>query len=255
MTPAGMTLHVLHCGGDRTPLSMSDPLGPNPGRIVYSPLLCAVIKHPNGNVLFDTGFHPRWMEVAGLGEMSVEVSAEDLIGHRLFEVGLTPDDITVVVLSHLHSDHAGGLEHFSHAEIVVQRAERAFALRPPVYQEALYDSRDFNLKLRWRELDGELDVFGDHAIVVVPTPGHTPGHQSAIVFLPQRPVILGGDASYHLEPMRARRLPAVVWSADAMLASWLRLEELQRARNAQLVLSHEISFRRRIRLAPDAHYD
>jgi N-acyl homoserine lactone hydrolase len=250
-----MQLHVLHCGGDRTALSMSDPLGPDPGRIVYSPLLCSVVEHPDGNVLFDTGFHPRWLEAGSLGDMTIELSEDDLIDRRLAEIGLTPSDISVVLLSHLHSDHAGGLEHFSHADIVVQRLEREFAEQPPPYQDVLYDSRDFDLELGWREIDGEFDVFGDQAIVLTPTPGHTPGHQSAVVSLPGTTVILGGDVSYHLEPMRARRLPAVVWAADPMLSSWLKLEALERERDAQIVLSHEVSFRENIRLAPGAHYE
>lgn len=255
MAGAATRLHVMHCGGDRTPRSMSDPLGPDPGRLVYSPLLCGVVEHPAGNVLFDTGFHPRWLDVGSLGEMTIELSEADLMPQRLADIGLTPDDIAVVVLSHLHSDHAGGLEHFRHAEVLVQRAEREFAGQRPPYQADLFDSRDFDLDLRWRELEGEHDVFGDGAVVLVPTPGHTPGHQSAVVSLPKATVILAGDVSYHLEPMRARRLSAVVWQADAMLASWLKLEAIERDRGAQIVLSHEVSFRDSVRLAPAAHYD
>ena len=255
MPGAATRLHVLHCGGDRAPRSMSDPLGPDPGQLVYSPLLCGVVEHPLGNVLFDTGFHPRWLKVGGLGGMRIELSEEDLMPGRLSDIGLTPADITVVVLSHLHSDHAGGLEHFLHADVLVQRAEREFAEHPPPYQADLFDRRDFDLDLRWRVLDGEHDVFGDGAVVLVPTPGHTPGHQSAVVSLPQTTVILAGDVSYHLNVMRARRLSAVVWAADAMLASWLKLEAIERERSAQIVLSHEVSFRESIRLAPAARYD
>ena len=66
------------------------------------------------------------------------------------------------------------------------------------------------------------DVFGDGAVTIIPTPGHTPGNQSVCVELPSGPLVLAADASYLDAAMRARRLPGVVWNPDAMVASWVR---------------------------------
>jgi glyoxylase-like metal-dependent hydrolase (beta-lactamase superfamily II) len=93
--------------------------------------------------------------------------------------------------------------------------------------------------------------------VVVPTPGHCAGHQSLIVRLESQTVILVADAAYLVEKMRARALPAgaMVWSPDHMVASWEKIERLERELDAALIPSHDLKFRERIRMAPDAFYE
>ena len=111
----------------------------------------------------------------------------------------------------------------------------SFALDPPVYQRLIYVPADFEHDLEWQELDGDHDVFGDGRVVAVSTPGHTRGHQSLMVRLDSgQTVILLADATYLLEKMRERALPAVLWSPDAMVASWERIEALEREHDAVL---------------------
>src|SRR5262249_41376973 len=154
---------------------------------------------------------------------------EDRVDRRLATIGMTPADIDTVVQSHLHFDHAGGLEWLTHARVLVQREELSFALDPPVYQRLIYVPADFDHDLEWNELDGDHDIFDDGRIVVLSTPGHTRGHQSLMVHLDgDRTVILLADAAYLLAKMRERALPAIVWSPDAMVASWERIETLER---------------------------
>ena len=157
--------------------------------------------------------------------------------------------------SHLHFDHAGGLAWMTHAPILVQREELAFALDPPVYQEAIYLRADFGMELNWQELDGDHDVFGDGRVTTISTPGHTRGHQSLLVRLDGQTIFLLADAAYLLGKMRSRSLPGVIWSPDAMIATWDRIEEIERSENAHLMTTHELDFETQVRMAPDAWYE
>jgi glyoxylase-like metal-dependent hydrolase (beta-lactamase superfamily II) len=239
-----------------------DPFDENVGTKIDIPYFFYLIQHERGNVIFDSGAHPSLATDprARLGDEAdnweIRMSPEDGVVDRLAKVGLAPEDITHVIQSHLHYDHAGGIEFFPHAPVYVQRDELAFASAPPVYQAGLYVKADYEVPgVRWHELDGEHDVFGDGRLVLVPTPGHSAGHQSLIVRLESGPVILLADAAYLVEKMRTRSLPAVVWSPDHMVASWEKIERLERELDAILVATHDLKFRDRIRLAPEAWYE
>jgi LDH2 family malate/lactate/ureidoglycolate dehydrogenase/glyoxylase-like metal-dependent hydrolase (beta-lactamase superfamily II) len=248
------SLRVLafHCGGEWSPMGVYDPLDQGGARMVYGPYLMYLVEHAHGRVLFDTGPHTRWKSTR---DGRIEVGETDDVVSMLTRAGVTPEEVEHVVVSHLHYDHAGGLRFFPHATVWVQAAELRFAYAPAVYQRELYDRDDFDHPLNWRELDGSDDIFGDDAVTIIPTPGHTPGHQSLCVELPSGPLVLAADASYLDAAMRARRLPGVVWNPDAMVASWVALETLERDRGARLIFTHELEFRTMIELAPEAWYE
>lgn len=257
---AALKVYALHCGGDRTPLAISDPFDPNCGQIAYNPYYMYVITHPRGNVLLDTGAHPslHTNPTARLGNAAeafdLVLSENDTVPAKLAEIGLKPKDISHVIMSHLHFDHAGGLYALTHAQILVQREELAFARTPPIYQRAIYLPEDFELNLNWHLLDGEHDLFGDGLIKLIPTPGHTKGHQSVLVQLPSRPLFLLADAAYLVSKMRARALPAALWNPDAMIASWDKIEQIESKTNARLVATHELDYEISVPKAPGDWY-
>lgn len=244
---------AFHCGGDWSPMGIYDPLDPDGARLVYGPYLLFLVEHARGRVLFDTGMHPKW-KTAGPARR-IQVSQNDDVVSVLATARVRPDEIEHVVASHLHYDHAGGLQFFPGAAVWVQSAELRFAYAPAAYQRELYDRDDFDHRLRWQELDGGHDLFGDGAVTILPTPGHTPGHQSLRVELPSGPHVLAADASYLDGAMRARHLPGVVWNPDAMVASWKMLEALERDLGARLIFTHDLDFRTTKRLAPQAWYE
>jgi glyoxylase-like metal-dependent hydrolase (beta-lactamase superfamily II) len=258
---ASMRLHALHCGGDVMDWAAFDPFDPNVGTRVYNPYFLYVIEHTDGRLLFDSGVHPelRTDPEKRLGsaaaDFQVQLEPEHHIETLLGSIGLKPADIDVVVQSHLHFDHAGGLGWLTHAPILVQREELAFAMDPPVYQAAIYLRDDFGMDLKWQELDGDHDVFGDGRVTVISTPGHTRGHQSLLVRLDGETIFLLADAAYLLGKMRSRSLPGVIWSPDAMIASWDRIEEIERSENAHLMTTHELDYETSVRMAPDAWYE
>jgi N-acyl homoserine lactone hydrolase len=256
-----MKVFACHSGGDRSDLATYDPLDEEVGTKVYCPYFFYLVEHPAGRILFDTGLHPQVATdpVGRVGEAAsafpVEMNQDGDLVSQLGKLGLTTNDVDAVIQSHLHFDHAGGLEFVGHADVYVQSAELAAARTPPVYQRDLYNPADFEHDLKWKVLDGDLDVLGDGKLRIISTPGHTPGHQSIYVeFESRKPLLLMGDATYNLEKMRQRRLPAVVWSPDAMVASWERLEEIERDTGAELRCTHEFDFEERVPIAPGAHW-
>ena len=176
-----MRLYAFHCGGERADMSAFDPFDEKVGTKIEIPYFCYLITHPEGNVLFDTGGHPdlvrdprgRLGAAADLYEITMQ-EGDDIVS-QLARIGVTPADVPHVVQSHLHYDHAGCIEYFPDATVYAQHDELAFAFWPAVYQRALYVRADFDGPVRWRELRGEHDVFGDGRVVCVPTPGHSPG--------------------------------------------------------------------------------
>lgn len=254
-------LHALLCGGDVMDWAGFDPFDERVGTKVLDPYFVYVIKHPKGTVLFDSGAHPALGTdpASRLGDaadaFNVKLGPDDSLDRVLARIDLVPADIDLVIQSHLHFDHAGGLEMVKHAPVLVQKTELEFASDPPIYQREIYVAADFDHDLNWVELEGEHDVFDDGRLTIVPTPGHTAGHQSLLVKLDSQTVFLLADAAYLLEKMRARALPGVLWSPDAMIASWERIEELEREHDAFLIATHDLDYEERIRLAPDAHYE
>jgi N-acyl homoserine lactone hydrolase len=147
------------------------------------PCLGYVVEHPDATVLMDTGMgaHP---------EIDSHYRPRRQNLHRaLGEVGLHADGIDIVVNCHLHFDHCGGNPELPGRPILVQRAELAVAL----------SSQDYTLPelidvsgMRYEQLDGESEIVP--GVLVMPTPGHTAGHQSLVVRRADGTVIVAGQS-------------------------------------------------------------
>jgi glyoxylase-like metal-dependent hydrolase (beta-lactamase superfamily II) len=253
-------LYSFKCGGDYADRALQDPLDADVGTKLYEPWTAYVVDHPQGPVLFDTGIPPEIltdpMGVLGpWGDMfDLQMDENDTIAALLTTIGLEPAAIPTVVMSHLHHDHAAALPLFRHAEIYVQERELAFARNPPVYQANAYMPDQFEGDYRWQLLSGEHDLFGDGRIVLFPTPGHTAGHQSVRVTLDRDTVIVMFDATYSIDKMRERLLPGILWSPDDLVASWEKIEALEREHSAVLLATHDPNVER-VRWAPSEWYE
>ena len=255
-----MKMFALHCGGEKLNRAVIDPFDDHPAETIHFPYFCYLVQHPEQNVLFDTGGHPDlitdpWGRLGPAADSyDITMGPGDDIVSRLDSIGVAPGGVDHVVQSHLHYDHAGGLEFFPDARVYVGKQELAFARNPPIYQRE-FVQEDFDHRSAWTEVEATHDVFNDGSVVIFSTPGHTPGHQSMLVKGRERSYILVGDAAYDREKMQARRLPALLWSPDAVIESWERIEEMQRRHNAELIFTHDIHWMTTVRVAPDKWYE
>jgi N-acyl homoserine lactone hydrolase len=238
-----VAVHAFHCGNDNAFAAVYDPLDDDPGRRTPGPFFFYLVEHPDGNVLFDSGAPLRLVGDSKLAEdFGVTMSADDYVVQRLAAAGIQATDVDHVVASHLHFDHAGGLNEFAHAQVYVHPRELGFARQPPVYQREIYDVADFSRIETWREVEDGADLFGDARLKILHTPGHTPGHIALAVQADTSFFVLAADAAYRSSKMRERKLPGILWSPDEMIASWERLEGLERERGAKLVFSHDTDY-------------
>lgn len=229
-------------------MAFYDPLDEAPGVIVEAPDFLYVIDHPRGLVMFDSGVHPD--KIRELGKAIAVTQGPGTPAQALASLGASKQDLRYLIQSHLHYDHSGGVASLEGVPVVVQRRELDFAMSPPVYQELFFHRPDFVGSVNWQLIEGSHDVFGDGTIVTLPTPGHTPGHQSLVVALDDGYLLLAADVHYSRQKMADRRLPGVLWNPDEMVASWELVEAEQRRLDARMIVSHELGFREDMPLAP-----
>ena len=219
-----------------------------------------LIVHPRGTLLWDSGTIPDGLVKPGGTTVARATVLKTLTG-QLAEIGYKPADITYLALSHYHYDHSANANAFVRSTWLVQRPERAamFPEQPPADPidpgvvanfSALKDSRTMIL-------NGDHDVFGDGSVVILSTPGHTPGHQSLFVKLANvGPLVLSGDL-YHYPSERTLKdfLPFGGRGNDAQeAASKAKVEALVKAMGATLWIQHDIIADAKLKKSP-AFYD
>jgi N-acyl homoserine lactone hydrolase len=220
---------------------------------VAIPVTCWLIQAASTTVLFDCGLAPRAIPGLLRTDPEARFTEDDLLVHRLDGLGLEPDDIDLVVLSHLHFDHAGGAALFPRSELVVQRDEYAFAHYPSSVYESFYYRKNFDLPdYRWRLLDGDTELLP--GVTALRSDGHTAGHQSLLVELPETgPVILAADCCYWQESIDREVPPGVVWDPTRALHSIKRLKTIARLVGGQIFPGHDPTFWASARKPPDAY--
>jgi glyoxylase-like metal-dependent hydrolase (beta-lactamase superfamily II) len=158
---------------------------------------------------------------------------------QLARLGLKPDDVRYVANSHLHFDHCGGNEFFPRATFFVQRPELEAARRPGFVPSYSPSPIDFDHPLDYRMLDGEHDVFGDGSVVLLPTYGHTPGHQSLLIRDGKAQLVCAADACYTRENMDRDVLPKILWNPSVMFESLKALRKLRDQAGATMFYGHD----------------
>lgn len=253
-------LYVLLCGFEILPLGISLRGGDN--RIIVAEPICAYLAETeNGWVLFDTGIdasriHDPVLAKAyytdrGWTTLPVVHPSHSLAG-QLKEIGTQPEDIHQVVMSHMHTDHTGYLKLFRHAKIIAQRAEHHYALNTPPELGNIIE--DYNMPdLDWQLIDGDYELMP--GIQLLSTPGHTPGHQSALISLPSgKRLVLTFDAGDFLQNFDQELLPGSASDDGQALESLLRLKRLAEEPGSILFPLHDPAFIQTARLTP-LYYD
>ena len=261
-----MNVHAIQTGTVAVKPSQRRGRGPGPIRLLNTvleprwteplPIWAWAVEHPEGLLVVDTGetaraseagYRPRWHPYHRLA-VRFSVGPEDEIGPQLRRLGLDPGDARWVVMTHLHTDHAGGLGHFPHSEILISRAEHSAA------SGAVGMARGY-LPHRWpswlapRLIDFVPEPFGPFPdsvtlteagdVRIVPTRGHSPGHMSVVLDEGEQLVFLAGDTSYTEGLMLERTVDGVAPDPGAARTTLDRIRELARSRPVVYLPAHD----------------
>jgi len=211
------------------------------------PIPAYMIDHPQGKVLFDTGLNLaiRQDKEKLLGPLAAtqDISfpeGEDIVSH-LKRLGVEPSSIRYVINSHLHYDHCGGNQHFPLATVILQRREWKAAQNQKLWAAGIYVPADWDHGQDVMEIEGEHDLYGDGKLVLFPTYGHTPGHQSLRVRLESGDVVLAADCCYLKRTLEHLHMPSGAYKMDQARSSVMWLREMQ-ASGARIFFGHDPEF-------------
>ena len=232
---ADASLLRLDCGTPQAPTPVNQRFsdtyayGELKIQFVYS---CYLIKHGDEYMLWDTGHSMTAPNVAP------KVSVAD----QLAKVDVKPDQIKYVGISHYHADHTGQVDSFPKATLLIGAREWEAITAPTPAQGVNYKPFE-----SWIKGDSKVepqaidkDVFGDGTVIVLRTPGHTPGHQSLLVKLAQMgPVIITGDAAHFHENYDSDGVPVGNFDRAQTVASIERIKKIAANLKATVIIQHD----------------
>jgi N-acyl homoserine lactone hydrolase len=230
-----MSLTRFECGTPQAPVPVSPRFsdtfayGDLKLQFVYN---CYLIKHGDEYLLWDTGHAMTTPNVAP------KVSLVDLLA----KLELKPDDIKYVGISHYHGDHTGQVNSFPKATLLIGQREWDAISSPKPAEGVNFKPFETWLKgeSKVEPLPNDKDVFGDGSVVILATPGHTPGHRSLLVKLPQTgAVLITGDAVHFRENYDTDGVPSFNYDRAQTLASLARLKKIAATLNATVIIQHD----------------
>ncbi len=161
-------------------------------------------------------------------------SRDEELRHSLKLAGLRPKDITLVVNTHLHFDHCGNNRLFPRAKFLVQTDEIRYAYFPDRFMQVSYLRDFFDHEGDYLPVKGNYRL--EDGIELVPTPGHTIGHQSVLVRWKGRNLVYAGDAAPLPENIERRNIPGMIFNTAQGLES---IDALRRIENPVYIYSHD----------------
>jgi len=270
-SPAGMKLYVFSSGALTTigkgVLQNFGPMDPP----ISIPVGFFVIKHPKGNVLFDTGNNDKIITDPSYWGPNFDalkpVNTPDVaIDVQLKKIGLTPDDIKYVVISHMHLDHGGNIAKFPNSTLIIQRDEIYYAMWPDepytgpfipadaaVLRAPVGSSKPNAFKMVI--LDGQdMDIFRDGSVIVKYARGHTKGHQMMVIRLPKTgTIILTADNVYFRENVEKSIPPNLVLAYDpaGIMRAYAYIRFMMASEGADFFTSHDPDAFKAMKKAPE----
>jgi 4-pyridoxolactonase len=224
----------------------------DPGNPVRFPVYSVLVEHPDALILFDTGYDLDHVNRVLPFELP-EQTPEQTIPAQLALCRFTPEDVDVVINSHLHFDHVGGNKYLTKATTLVHKDELRHAKVPESFERLGYSDLSFDHPgVKYQQISGDFEIVP--GVRVFETPGHTSGHYSLLVEMDNEPSMLfAGDAAYTNKTLETEIIGGFHLDPTDSVESIRRLNYLSRTIGADVYPSHELEPYQTWRLAP-AHY-
>ena len=229
---AELALARLDCGsGFNDQRRFSDTFAYSNPRVPFT-FSCYVIKHGDDYMVWDTGYQP------GSNPSAPKVSLLE----QLAQLKITPEQVKFVGISHFHADHTGQLASLSNATLLIGEREWAAitAPKPMAGANVAGFASWISGASKVEPQAADKDVFGDGTVMVLRTPGHTPGHQTLLVRLKEKgAVILSGDLAHFHENYQNNGVPSFNYDRAETLASLDRIKQIERNLKATVIIQHD----------------
>ena len=194
---------------------------------------CYLVKHGNDYMMWDTG--------QGMGA-AADVAPKVSVVDQLAKLNVKPEQIKFVGISHYHGDHTGQVDSFPGATVLIGKGDWE-AISSPKPAAGV----NFKPFAHWTSgggkveaLSGDKDVFGDGTVMILNTPGHTPGHHSLLVKLKEKGnIVLVGDAAHFHENYDTNGVPTFNTNRAETLASMDRIKKLAANLKADVIIQHD----------------
>lgn len=242
--PPPLAMWRLDCGR-----IMEEDEGASPWNRLPMPVPCFLIRHGERYMLWDAGLSAR-----ALADAHPTLKLDRTIADQLAQIGVRPEQIEFVGISHYHGDHTGQASAFPRARLLMGAGDLEALRREPAPGGAAPSHLAPWLTggAPLSALTEDRDVFGDGTVVVLMTPGHTPGHTSLLVKLPSGNVILSGDLWATHENVFRDTMPDFNTSRADTAASRERIRRMAERLDAMLILQHEALDMLRLPAFPEA---
>jgi len=233
-----VTLTRIECGTGAKPTIVaerfSDTFAYSKDLALTFTFSCYLIKHGDEYMVWDTGFAP------GSNPNAPKVG----IVERLAEVKVKPEQVKYVGISHFHGDHTGQLSPFAGATLLIGKGDwDGITANPPMQGANAAGFKDWmgaNAR-KVEPLTLDKDVWGDGTVMVIRTPGHTPGHSSLLVRLKSgNNFLLAGDAAHFRENYESTGVPAFNYDRAQTVASIERMKKIAANLNATVIIQHDL---------------
>ena len=200
---------------------------------------CYLIQHGDKYLLWDTGLNDQLIGQPVDNDQQTMSLKRSLVD-QLKQIGVTPDQIGIVGISHFHGDHTGQARHFPKAKLVIGKGDWDAVKSEEHRKDARADLAP------WVSGGGavvaaaaDVDIFHDARVIMLAMPGHTPGHTALLVRLPSGPVLLSGDQYHFTEQVKNRGVPSFNVDRADTLASHDRFDRIAANEKAKVVIQHE----------------
>lgn len=220
------------------------------------PIYTYLLEHPEGNFLVDTGDSAHNSEKDWLPrlnpffqkEVQIRVAPEEEVGPQLTSLGVdAAKDLKAVVMTHMHHDHTGGLNHFPHTEILADpaglkaaRRKRGLIGAVPRTWPRWFDPKPFDYDAGpVGPFQRSASLTSDGAIRIVETPGHMEGHVCVIARGIDHTFILAGDLTYRERNLMNDEVDGVTYNVETSLASQRGIKAIGQAEPSILLPAHD----------------
>ncbi len=237
-TAAELSLTRFDCGKTTTVADVSrfSDVSAFKGLNIQLTFSCYLVKHGNDYLVWDTGNPPA------TGSAPAPTAPKTSLVEQLALLHLKPEQITFVAISHYHGDHVGQVASFPQATLLIGKSDWE-ALNQPTPNPGVNPASLAHWISGGGKVDpvlGDKDVFGDGSVIMLNTPGHTPGHHSLLVKLKDKGnVLITGDLAHFRENYDSNGVPTFNTSRAETLASLDRFKQLAKNLNATVIIQHD----------------